>query len=296
MLSFQTQYKKAQSDATDSVNTQYFKDRINEALKILESDLHIFYTENTRTGLFVANTQSYQLPEDYIRMKKLYVTVGTRRYDAEFVFDEDLWQELNVTTAVRSNYLQKVFTRTDTFEVFPTPSSGNTYTMIYEAAGVDLQNDDYITGSITTLANAGTAVTGSGTTWTSAMIGRYFKINTDNRWYKVTAVGSATTLTLGKAYQGTAIAAGTSAYTIGEMCRLPEACHHIPEFYALMMYFLGVKRNATLSKMWQGQWEEWRTWARSKYGKRYSTGVIPSQNNLRGAAIQNPNFYPSTIG
>ena len=44
------------------------------------------------------------------------------------------------------------------------------------------------------------AVTGSGTNWTSAMVGRYFRVEGKTDWYKIIAVGSTTSLTLDVPY------------------------------------------------------------------------------------------------
>lgn len=76
---------------------------------------------------------------------------------------------------------------------------------------------DYTTGTISDATNGSKTITGSGTSWTSAMIGRYFMIATttgDGVWYKITAVASTTSLTLEQPYNGTSIAAGSASYTI----------------------------------------------------------------------------------
>lgn len=69
---------------------------------------------------------------------------------------------------------------------------------------------DYSTGTVS-VSNASTAVTGVGTTFTTTHgDGTYFIQFTQNQdFYRVSARGSNTTLTLETAYQGTAISAGT---------------------------------------------------------------------------------------
>lgn len=77
---------------------------------------------------------------------------------------------------------------------------------------------DYTTGTVTVVVTTG-VVTGSGTTWTSAMSGLGFKATGHTKWYRFTYV-SATSATIANdsdddtsSYNGGAISAGT-AYTI----------------------------------------------------------------------------------
>src|SRR5690606_34137837 len=87
------------------------------------------------------------------------------------------------------------------------------------------------TASITVnAANGGSIVTGSGTTWTLDMVGRYMMItNTtaanggDGFWYEIGGFIDATHISLLKPYEGTAIAAGSAAYTIGQCSVIPDA-------------------------------------------------------------------------
>lgn len=64
----------------------------------------------------------------------------------------------------------------------------------------------YTTGTISSIAG-GVNVTGSGTAWTSAMVGRQIFI--DERWYGIAAVPSATSITLESGYADGATFSGT---------------------------------------------------------------------------------------
>lgn len=59
----------------------------------------------------------------------------------------------------------------------------------------------YNTGTVTATRGS-TAVTGSGTTWTSAMVGRQFRTGTNQPIYTISARGSNTALTLGQPWGG----------------------------------------------------------------------------------------------
>lgn len=69
----------------------------------------------------------------------------------------------------------------------------------------------YSTGTVA-VTNGSTTVTGSGTAWTSDMIGQIFK-GPDSKNYIISAVGSTTELTLSSNYIGTTVASGGS-YTV----------------------------------------------------------------------------------
>lgn len=78
---------------------------------------------------------------------------------------------------------------------------------------------DYTTGTVTVDVTTG-AVTGSGTTFTSAMVGRGFKATGHTSWYRVKSYSSSTAIVIeddsddvASAYTGGAIGAG-AAYTI----------------------------------------------------------------------------------
>lgn len=66
--------------------------------------------------------------------------------------------------------------------------------------GVIALDAQYTTGTVTT--NGTTTVTGNGTVWTSAMVGLRFKTDDFEEAYSITAVPSATEITLNTPYQG----------------------------------------------------------------------------------------------
>jgi len=92
---------------------------------------------------------------------------------------------------------------------------------------------EYRTGTITTLANAGTAVTGYGTDFDGYGITSYtyyFRIDRDgvgdsSVWYKISTFNSDTGITLASAYAGTSIANGVEEYTISMIPLMPHSFH-----------------------------------------------------------------------
>lgn len=90
-------------------------------------------------------------------------------------------------------------------------SSGNTtINFASQAYGITFISDDdtvYTAGTIG-VTQGTTTVTGTDTSWTSAMIGRQIFIS--NRWYVISAVGGAGSLTIATAFADTTIASGGS--------------------------------------------------------------------------------------
>lgn len=98
---------------------------------------------------------------------------------------------------------------------------------------------DYTTGTITTLAALGTAVTFSGTVLDNTFIGRHLRIGSEARDYEITLVGSTTTCTIKDPYESTAISGGSSTFRISKK-----------QYYLPGDYMSGLTFKDTLSGRW----------------------------------------------
>lgn len=303
MLSFNESYTLVQQlvSDTNASNLSLIKSLYNIGRRKLEKGLGTYFTEKTRTFTTVTDAisgtsyQSYRLPEDFGNLTMLYVTSGTQRYYADLIQDEELWQSMNAgTLGSTSNYLSHCFIRNDRVEFFPVPSSALTATMIYRAVTKNLSHDDYTSGTITTLANGGTTVTAVDSTWTSSMAGRYFRIEDDGEWYKIASVTDATNLVLQQKYQGVAIAAGTSTYTIGEFANLPPDTFELPCYYAAWKFQL-FRKDRLLAREYRDMWTSGFRDAISHWANRGSSRVIKSRAGLRRGNPVNPNWFPENM-
>ena len=81
----------------------------------------------------------------------------------------------------------------------------------YRDIGTITTINDYTDGTVTVTAGS-TTVTGASTTFTEAMVGRKFRVGTENHFFYIDAFVSTTELTLRDAYRGTGGASQT--YTI----------------------------------------------------------------------------------
>lgn len=284
----------AQTDNTDHLTLG--AKNINMGMKKLETALGMPPMQEERTFLTITGSNIYPLPERFIKLDQLYVTQSGQRRYADHEYSEDAWKQyMQRPNATISDYLTNVFVKPGLhrFEVFPTfATAGLTMTMIFNSFSKDLSFDDYNTGTITTLANGGTTVTFSGETLTPLMANRWIKTD-DGNWYLINSVSVAShTATLLMPYQGVAIAAGSSSFTIGELPRIPEGTHEIPIYYALWLHFLGANRDPVQASYYKQMWDEGNTWAVANFRGRYSSAVIPSQRRKRMRGAKNPNDYP----
>lgn len=220
------------------------------------------YTKTT-----VASTQAINLPAYTVRPQGVYVTVGSYRYTPREVTNREQWDKLNQVT-VTSDIPTHYFVYDGQLLLFPIPaSSSNTVTFNGRRVARDLNIADYTAGTITTVATSGvtTTVTGSGTTWHTGMIGRYIRItdgdvaNTlsgDHIWYEIATVPSSTTLTLTRTYGGTAMAAASAAYTIGQVSLINEPHDMLPVYDALRIYFTSVDPNQPKAQLYKQMYDE----------------------------------------
>ena len=298
MESFQSLYTLAQGATQDqsAATLILLKADLNSAVHILEGELNLPPLEKTR-DITTTTSAIYPFPQDIVRPKELYITIGTTRYPPAIkVPDETTWNMIKSTTAT-NNVVTHWFSRPGStqIEIYPAPTSaGNTITLIYEALSIDMSADDYTTGTITTLANAGTAITFSGTTLTAAMVGRWIKLP-DNYWYLLDTFTDTTHMAIKQLYQGAAIAAGTETFTIGEMSRLPLQFQRSPVDYAAWKHYKERKRDLVLAKEYKSSWDESLKDARS-YTNRYVSSIVPSVRRMReGFYYRDPNKFPQDL-
>lgn len=195
------------------------------------------FLEATKDMVTVADQESYQIPNGFRKLIDVQIYSGSGAsnsdtiYSPEMIFDPTKWKLVQQYKLGTGDTPYFTYIENQTFKIQPIPStSGNLIRLRGRLQTRDLSIADYTTGTITSIANAGTAVVGSGTTWTADMVGRYIKITEttaagggDGFWYQIGTFTDATHIGLLKPYEGTSISGGTAAYTIGQCSVIPEA-------------------------------------------------------------------------
>lgn len=206
------------------------------------------FLQTSATKTTSASTQTYEIPKIISKLETLTVTYNGTVYSPHEVSSEREWQLINSTSS-QSDIPDYFYKRGEQVLLFPTPQNGGaTITFYGRKNPVDLSVADYTTGTITTITNGSTTITGSGTTWTAGMVGRYIKIADgsaanlgDGQWYEIASRASNTSIDIVKPYNGTSISTGTATYTIGQMSLLPEAYHELPVYDAVKTYFASIE-------------------------------------------------------
>jgi len=230
----------SQSSGSLSASTisNFIKQHINQRYHAIQAKLKGYVvTDLPQTTLTVAEQQRYHYPPNiYPPISSATIEIGGITYPLDIVHSQRQWDELNQISYSGMIIPQYIFPMRDHFEIWPIPQEdGNTITLIASMLDRDMTAEDYTTGTVTVTNNSATVV-GSGTTWTASMVGRWFKANSDQYWYRIASFTDTTHITLETVFEGSTLIGDT--YVIGEIPEIPpELCAVIPygvaaDFYA----------------------------------------------------------------
>ena len=304
MITWDEAILDCQDKSSDSSagSLSYFKRHLNIGYKKVLAEFGVQQNERTQTTTTVASQQYYQVPYDLIAPKSITLTNGTTVYPITFVESQEQWDNINIASNVTSTVPQYAFYRPrfgvngGDIGLWPVPStSAYTMTMVYVATDKNMTQAAYSTGTIV-LSNASASVTGSGTTFTPQMVGRYFQVtdstsNSDGQFYKVATVLTATTLTLEQTYAGASVNGVT--YQIAEMFALPEEMQILPIYYALWQYYL-VKQNDEKLQEYRGMFKDELATAKETWSRKTRTSKIRHGRPGRYFPMATPFYFPSS--
>ena len=229
---------------TETANLTLGDQRANDYYRRILTARDWPFVHRLRTATTVASTQFVNLPYDIEQVESVYVTVSTTRYTPKLVTSREEWDIINLNTNTTSDIPVYAYIYNGQIGLWPTPSAGgNTISINGKIRPINLSIADITSTTITTLANAGTALTVSAGL-TVQMAGFWIRptftttANTgDGQWYEISSVTNATTATLVRGYGGQSIAVGTAACTISQMPLLPDGFHDLPWILAAADYW-----------------------------------------------------------
>lgn len=243
------------------------------------------FTERTHSITTTSSTESYILPRYVSRPRNLKFTSGSNRYVVDPVFDVDEWTSLTsgVASSTIPTHYMLFMNSSNQYELHVHPISATaslTISMYYTHIQAEMQAADYSTGTVDAVTNGSGTVTGLGTTWTAAMIGRWIQLP-DNQWYQITARASNTSITVTPVYSGTTLASGAGeTYIIGEKSLLPAQFSLLPVWCAVRdiessksnpnTILLG-QANNTIQTLRDQMW--------AIHGKRHSRGLVDERRH-----------------
>lgn len=235
------------SATNETVGAQSINESIRTICNLQGGKLR--FLEATKEMETVADQEGYFIPNSFRKLIDLYITIGDQPestvYMPEMVFDPTKWKLIKAYRLGTSDTPYFTYVENQKYYIQPIPaSSGNIITLRGRLQTRDLTIEDYTTGTIESVTSGGTGVTGSGTTWTQDMVGRYIQItNTtaanggDGFWYEIGSWIDATTINLLKPYEGESISSGTATYTIGQCPVIPQAYQPAIIFRSVALYW-----------------------------------------------------------
>jgi len=288
------------SQNSSSANQTFGMRLVNDALRYLVGVFFFNETTYLPAGGTVASQAAYTLPHDVKQVINVTVTIGSVLWQPVECATRKQYDALNVIQFT-NNYPQFYYIYNNQLLIWPTPANnGDTITVHYKKRITDLSQADYTTGTVSATQTSAT-VTGSGTTWTTNMAGRWLNIATtnsdttsgDDSWYQIASVESSTSLTLNNPYVGQDVTGGS--YIIGEVPILPEDFQDLPLYRALMLYFSstgsGAPNAAQKVAEYKGLYDAGYAQLEAEFGsKTSSVGITPQDY-----PTVSPNLFQSNI-
>lgn len=286
----QSRYKDRTQD-TSTENSNRGKERLNQVYRLLCTSEDYFWLEKEYTVTTVADQQSYDLPRDLRRITSVKVSVSNIDYIMDEISDPVNFDEINSQTdTVKSDFPTYYHIRENKVKLFPTPStSGNTITILYIRRPIDLQNEDYTTGTIS-VTNGSTAVTGSGTTFTDITVNGNTNLIINEVAYEVDSITDATNLVLKQKYQGDTESG--ASYTLGDVPIIPDEFQDILWMGAVREYELYDRNDMGVYREVDQVFKEIEARMIRRGKSRGSKNVF----SRRDRQIRTINNYPQSIG
>lgn len=198
------------------------------------------------TASTVAAQQYYYYPVGIQTVDTASITIGSRQFPVTIIYDQEQWNWLNSIPFQATTFPRFIFPRKSDFGIWPIPQAVYTINFYGFQRDRNLLVDDYTTGTVTVTASSATVI-GSGTTFTPAMVGRWFEV-TDTTVpgqgyaYKVLSYSSATSINLETFWAGST-ASGTT-YRIGEVPEIPVEAQALLPAGTAADYYAGLRNDA----------------------------------------------------
>jgi len=247
----------ANSDGTPMTDTNIdndFNQHLGQRYQLMLAKMNNYKTVKPYSISTASNTQIYGMPPGLVTIEGGYITVGSVNYPLQPINSRFNIEQLNALQIQASALPQFYFVEQDTFQIWPIPQAVYTGKIYYHFRDRNLSVNDYTNGTIS-LTNGSNIVTGTSTTFTTAMVGRWLTV-TDTTipgqgyWYRIIGQSSATSITLGGLdgitpinWQNASVSGAT--YRIGETPELPEEMHEILAAGTACDYYMFMRKDAT---------------------------------------------------
>lgn len=293
------EYKVFTRDAT-AENVATGKIRMNHHYAFLLSEANNYVVEKTKIGNLKDGQRSYLFAPDYYKIKTVRVLIDNQWHPVELIWSLEKWHQYTMRTgaSAEGSIPERAIVINEQgnlhLELDPIPNAdvANALEIVYEGYQDSLYfPDDYTTGTIA-INNAAAGVTGSGTTWTSSMVGRFLQPSGGKFWYDIKSFVSTTSIALVNYFQEASISG--SAYTIAELPRLPVEFHYTPIYAAVADYYR--PNNAEKAKQFDQLYARDLIMLQNKYKSKTKGRVQPGRRIGTGSIFPRvPWNYPNQL-
>lgn len=301
----------ASTDTTNSAFlTQFWNDSRRTVGSIRSGSWPWLETQETVTT--TADIDYVEVPNNMRKVTGVRVrSVGgttdqnSTTYIPIMVWDSKKWEFVIASRLGSNQYPYYTYQRGTRVFFQPIPSvTGVEVVLIGRFNIKDLNIADVTNITVASIANGATTLTLSGS-MTKDMVGRYIQITEtsadnggDGWWYEIGSWTSATVVELTKPYQGTSIAAGTAACTIGQITYEPEAYQMAPIYRATAQYWT-LKENLDLAKtywmLYDGGKEANLVPATQEIGGIIAQMLEEAGDTFEGPYMSNPNTRQDSV-
>lgn len=278
-----------------------FQMNLAQRYQLILAVMQNYVTSGQITDTTVAGTQYYSYPVGQVNIEDVVITIGGFNYPLNVINDQFNWDTINAVQLQSTAIPRFIFPRKDDYGIWPIPQDAYTITFNYHTRDRDLTVDDYTAGTIA-LTNGSATVTGTDTTWTAAMIGRWLTMNDVTKqdqgyWYRITDVTSTTSITLSRTYMGVDVS--SASYRIGQVPEIPDEGHILVVDGPLADFYSGLRNDDNTgtwynNKFWTG---DGNNTSREIGDQSVRSGLIGLRNryidrNKEMIIDRNPNLQP----
>ena len=231
-----------------SASSTFLARQINSTIQYLFQEIRNYKSQPLpKTMSTVEDQIYYHYPPNLLSIESVTLEIGEIDYPLMVINSRAKWDQLQQLDITSSTVPQYYFPRQSDFGIYPTPTEDDlTVTLVANYLPSRLSVIDYVTGTVAVTQNSVT-VTGTDTTFTAAMVGRWFcetdsDGNTVGNWYKISAYSSATSITLESVFEESSLSGST--YIIAQSPEIPEELHEYIPYRAAASYYATIRRDS----------------------------------------------------
>jgi hypothetical protein len=273
-----------------TVNRSFGQDLLNQARRRHAAGYDWPFLEKTLTILTVASQQDYLLPHDIYKVR----SVSHRKDDfTRRLIEIKSRQTFEDITNVNQEGLPQYF-YLENRELFlkPIPSDDDDEIIVnYKKKIIDYSAEDTTAGTID-VVNGSAIVNGTGTSWTTDLIGQYIQLP-NGCWAEVVDVTAGNVLEIDLPYDG--VDDTNQAYVIGQTEIFPDGFEYLSVYAAVADYYHSVDGSLNEADRWLQKALELEKRMRDELGNKTTDVYVNEIDNYYWNDSYRDGFFPHNI-